>query len=360
MVFVSTLKVVKDSRNVLPTHAFSLFKIFDPGIFVDNATISTGCRFNFVYDGMCVLKYTTMSYRAENRRLFLCGTNRNGESFIVECNGSGGVQNDVMDDVRTRTYRKLFHLEQLNSSKENDVGKEIVDPWLDRVRKLADNCIGLQGILVFEGRLPRINGAHLTIMKSVRFVIDCPFDRGNYFSEFLNVYNDEGVSEHSPPKVLIPSFDPGGSDIIVGYCHDSLNTFFNESESDKYMSRYSNSNWAITLVHVHFEHARLSLVRRYFTAMLVFRSFWHFAETRNLKGGVNDQGRVAIDVEVEQTVVDELCLIIGNDHAVWEGDGETTASGDDLLTVDLCDIQNGEVVVMEMNSRASMVEEHIC
>lgn len=30
------------------------------------------------------------------------------------------------------------------------VGKEIVDLCLDRVRKLADNCTGLQGFLVFS------------------------------------------------------------------------------------------------------------------------------------------------------------------------------------------------------------------
>jgi tubulin alpha len=32
----------------------------------------------------------------------------------------------------------------------NAVGKEIVDLCLDRVRKLADNCTGLQGFLVFN------------------------------------------------------------------------------------------------------------------------------------------------------------------------------------------------------------------
>lgn len=30
------------------------------------------------------------------------------------------------------------------------VGKEIVDLALDRIRKLADNCTGLQGFLVFN------------------------------------------------------------------------------------------------------------------------------------------------------------------------------------------------------------------
>ncbi|CDY35861.1 BnaC09g37930D [Brassica napus] len=61
----------------------------------------------------------------------------------------------VIDEVRTGTYRQLFHPEQLISGKEDaannfarghyTVGKEIVDLCLDRVRKLADNCTGLQG-----------------------------------------------------------------------------------------------------------------------------------------------------------------------------------------------------------------------
>ena len=30
------------------------------------------------------------------------------------------------------------------------IGKEIVDLVLDRIRKLADNCIGLQGFIIFH------------------------------------------------------------------------------------------------------------------------------------------------------------------------------------------------------------------
>ncbi|CAN1335999.1 Tubulin alpha-5 chain, partial [Linum perenne] len=61
----------------------------------------------------------------------------------------------VIDEVRTGTYRQLFHPEQLISGKEDAannfaIGKEIVDLCLDRVRKLADNCTGLQGFLVFN------------------------------------------------------------------------------------------------------------------------------------------------------------------------------------------------------------------
>ena len=60
------------------------------------------------------------------------------------------------DEVRTGTYRQLFHPEQLITGKEDaannyarghyTIGKEIVDLVLDRLRKLADQCTGLQGI----------------------------------------------------------------------------------------------------------------------------------------------------------------------------------------------------------------------
>lgn len=60
----------------------------------------------------------------------------------------------VVDEIRTGTYRQLFHPEQMVSGKEDaannyarghyTVGKEIVDLVLDRIRKLADNCTGLQ------------------------------------------------------------------------------------------------------------------------------------------------------------------------------------------------------------------------
>ena len=61
----------------------------------------------------------------------------------------------VIDEVRKGAYRQLFHPEQMISGKEDaannfarghyTVGKEIIDLVLDRIRKLADNCTGLQG-----------------------------------------------------------------------------------------------------------------------------------------------------------------------------------------------------------------------
>ena len=70
------------------------------------------------------------------------------------------LEPSVIDEIRTGTYRQLFHPEQMVSGKEDaannyarghyTVGKEIIDLVLDRVRKLADNCTGLQGFLIFH------------------------------------------------------------------------------------------------------------------------------------------------------------------------------------------------------------------
>ncbi|XP_050574439.1 tubulin alpha-1C chain-like isoform X1 [Bombus affinis] len=66
----------------------------------------------------------------------------------------------VVDEVRTGTYRELFHPEQLITGKEDaannyarghyTIGKEIVDLTLDRIRRLTERCKGLQGFLIFH------------------------------------------------------------------------------------------------------------------------------------------------------------------------------------------------------------------
>lgn len=70
------------------------------------------------------------------------------------------LEPSVCDEVRTSTYRELYHPDQLITGQEGaannyarghyTTGKEIVDTVLDRIRKLADNCTGLQGFLVFH------------------------------------------------------------------------------------------------------------------------------------------------------------------------------------------------------------------
>jgi len=66
----------------------------------------------------------------------------------------------VIDEVRTGTYRQLFHPENLISGKEDaasnyargyyGVGYEIHHLVLDRIRRIADNCRMLQGFCIFR------------------------------------------------------------------------------------------------------------------------------------------------------------------------------------------------------------------
>ncbi|KAK9357910.1 Tubulin/FtsZ, GTPase domain-containing protein [Lipomyces starkeyi] len=67
------------------------------------------------------------------------------------------LEPNVIDEVRTGTYRNLFHPEQLISGKEDaannyarghyTIGKELIDQVVERVRRAADACDGLQGFL---------------------------------------------------------------------------------------------------------------------------------------------------------------------------------------------------------------------
>uniref|UniRef100_A0A1I8EV48 Tubulin alpha chain n=1 Tax=Wuchereria bancrofti TaxID=6293 RepID=A0A1I8EV48_WUCBA len=66
----------------------------------------------------------------------------------------------LTDEVRTGTYKTLFHPEQLISGKEDaannyarghyTIGKELIDVCMDRIRKLTERCNGLQGFLIFH------------------------------------------------------------------------------------------------------------------------------------------------------------------------------------------------------------------
>merc|ERR1739848_240958 len=80
------------------------------------------------------------------------------------------LEPSVVDETRTGVYRSLFHPEQLISGKEDaannyarghyTVGKELIDIALERMRKQAEQCTGLQGFLIFQTNLvpyPRIH-----------------------------------------------------------------------------------------------------------------------------------------------------------------------------------------------------------
>lgn len=66
----------------------------------------------------------------------------------------------VIDGLRTGKYRSLFHPELLISGKEDaannyarghySMGSKVIDLVLERMRKLAEPCSGLQGFLIFR------------------------------------------------------------------------------------------------------------------------------------------------------------------------------------------------------------------
>jgi len=66
----------------------------------------------------------------------------------------------VIDEIRQGPYRSLFHPEQLITGKEDaannyarghyTIGKELIEITMDKIKKMANNCKGLQGFLVFH------------------------------------------------------------------------------------------------------------------------------------------------------------------------------------------------------------------
>ncbi len=66
----------------------------------------------------------------------------------------------MTDEVRTGTFRQLFHPEQLISGKEDaannyarghyTIGREQIDNAMDKIRRLTDQTNGLQGFIVFH------------------------------------------------------------------------------------------------------------------------------------------------------------------------------------------------------------------
>ena len=94
-----------------------------------------------------------------------------GESFTTFFSTTGAgkfvpraifadLESSVIDEVRTGKYRQLFHPEQLITGKEDaannyarghyTVGKEQVDNVTDKIRKLCEQCVSLQGFFIFR------------------------------------------------------------------------------------------------------------------------------------------------------------------------------------------------------------------
>ncbi|GFY89500.1 tubulin alpha-2 chain [Actinidia rufa] len=143
----------------------------------------------------------------------------------------------VIDEVRTGTYRQLFHPEQLISGKEDaannfarghyTIGKEIVDLCLDRIRKLADNCTGLQGFLVFNavgGALDLVLGpsfwsASVDYGKKSKLgftVYPSPQVSTSVVEPYNSVLSSHSLLEHTDVAVLLDN------EAIYDICRSSL------------------------------------------------------------------------------------------------------------------------------------------
>ncbi len=70
------------------------------------------------------------------------------------------LEPSVIDAIKTSKYRELFHPEQMITGQEDaannyarghyTIGRQLIDTVCNKVRRIADNCTGLQGFLVFH------------------------------------------------------------------------------------------------------------------------------------------------------------------------------------------------------------------
>ncbi|KAK8627958.1 hypothetical protein V6N13_063673 [Hibiscus sabdariffa] len=113
-------------------------------------------------NGMWILKCTTMSYKADNRRLFLCGTNRNGESFITEWNESGG-------DAK-RTYQGLCKNSSTIVVLSSSLAEDEYDSTFDLLcyKLMLKDCIKLTKFDQSIGELKMLTFLNLKDCKSLR------------------------------------------------------------------------------------------------------------------------------------------------------------------------------------------------
>lgn len=93
------------------------------------------------------------------------------------------MEPSCIDEVRTGTYKQLFHPENLINGKEDaannfargkfTIGKEVIDLLLDRIRKTADQCTGMQGFVIFHS-FSGGTGSGLAALLLERLKVDYP------------------------------------------------------------------------------------------------------------------------------------------------------------------------------------------
>jgi len=143
--------------------------------------------------------------------------------------------------------------------------------------------------------------------------------------EYENLFNLVDMS-----KAFYWSYTYNISQSLQRNIAQSVRTFCGESsnQSDRFVwntyianefikvfPRESNmfeNRWIISLMHGSFRQQKCSVLSRSFTVTLIGRRSRHFAGTRFLKRGINDDGFVANDVEIEQVFQDHSLISSAN------------------------------------------------
>ncbi|EFO24986.1 tubulin alpha chain [Loa loa] len=145
----------------------------------------------------------------------------------------------VVDVVRTGKYKDLFHPQQMVTGREDaannyarghySIGKDMIDLVMDRIRRLAENCGGLQGFMLFHS-FGGGTGSGFTSLLMERLTIDygkksklefsiypAPQVSTSVVEPYNSVLTTHGTLEHVDCSFIVDN------EAIYDLCHRNLN-----------------------------------------------------------------------------------------------------------------------------------------
>lgn len=144
----------------------------------------------------------------------------------------------VVDVLRTGKYKQLFHPQQMVTGREDaannyarghySIGKDVIEPVMDRIRRLAENCGGLQGFLLFHS-FGGGTGSGFTSLLMERLTIDygkksklefsvypAPQVSTSVVEPYNSVLTTHGTIEHADCSFIVDN------EAIYDLCHRNL------------------------------------------------------------------------------------------------------------------------------------------
>ncbi|GMR47287.1 hypothetical protein PMAYCL1PPCAC_17482 [Pristionchus mayeri] len=106
----------------------------------------------------------------------------------------------VVHEIRTGTYKNLFHPEQMITGKEDaannyarghyTIGKEVIDVCMDRLRRLTERCQSLQGFLIFHSGFVALLMERLSVDFGKKAKLEfCVYPSPQHSSSMVEPYN---------------------------------------------------------------------------------------------------------------------------------------------------------------------------